>query len=145
MMRGKCLCEQVQFEILGPLPGLYQCHCSQCRRQSGGSSNTATLVKASNFRWISGQACIATWRHDAGFRSHFCSACGCPVPNPLGDLPHYWIPVGLLDEVDHTGVCAHLFVGSKGEWDNIPTGGICYDTMPEISEFIALLHRHEKS
>lgn len=144
MLRGKCLCEQVQFEIPGSLPGLYQCHCSQCRRQSGASSNTATIVSADNFRWISGQTCISEWRHDAGFHSHFCSTCGCPVPNPLGDLSHYWIPVGLLDTPGHTEVHAHLFVGSKGAWDKIPDGGTCYDTMPEISEFIAFLNRHKK-
>ncbi len=38
-MHGQCLCGAVKFEILGPLPKLYQCHCSLCRKQSGSASN----------------------------------------------------------------------------------------------------------
>ena len=144
-MQGKCLCEKVKFEILGTLPRLYQCHCSQCRKQSGASSNTATVVNKENFHWLSGQQNISAWRHDSGFRSHFCSTCGCPVPNPLGNLPYVWIPVGLLENTGRSDVFAHLFVGSKGDWEKTPSSGIVYDTMPEVSEFVALLQKTEET
>lgn len=144
-MQGKCLCQAVQFEIAGPLPRLYQCHCSQCRKQSGAASNAATVVASECFRWLAGEGHISTWQHSSGFRSHFCSTCGCPVPNPLGELAYVWIPVGLLDGA--TGVddiFAHIFVASKADWEPIPCSGRVYDTMPEVSEFIALLqHRAE--
>ena len=118
-MRGKCLCGLVEFEVEGTLPRLYQCHCALCRKQGGSSSNTATIVNAENFRWLSGQEPISSWVKDTGYRSDFCSKCGSPVPNPLRSSPYYWVPVGLLDDDQQLEIAAHLFVGSKAPWDVI--------------------------
>ena len=40
-MKGACLCGKVRFEILGEVPNLYQCHCSECRKATGTSANAA--------------------------------------------------------------------------------------------------------
>ena len=138
-MQGKCLCGKVEFEVLGAMPKLYQCHCSLCRKQGGSSSNTATIVAAENFRWLTGQEHISSWVKDTGFRSDFCSTCGSPVPNPLRGTPYYWVPAGLLDD-GQLEIGAQLFVGSKAGWDAITAPGTQYETMPELSEFLALLH-----
>lgn len=137
-MRGKCLCGQVEFEIVGAVPTLYQCHCSLCRKQSGASSNTATIVVNDQFRWISGQEHISSWVKETGFRSDFCSHCGSPVPNPLGAQPYHWVPAGLLDGEHPLKVGAHLHVRSKASWDVIASPGIQYETMPELSELLRL-------
>ena len=140
-MRGKCLCGEVEFEIVGTLPRLYQCHCSLCRKQGGSSSNTATIVSAENFRWLSGQEHISSWVKDTGFRSDFCSKCGAPVPNPLRGTPYFWVPIGLLDDrQQQLEIAAHLFVGSKAPWEMIASQGVQFETAPALSEFISLLH-----
>lgn len=139
-MRGKCLCGLVQFEVVGALPKLYQCHCSLCRRQGGSSSNSATIVTSANFRWLSAKEHISSWVKDTGYRSDFCSRCGSPVPNPLGSSPYYWVPVGLLDDDQQLEVGAHLFVDSKASWDAIASTGKQYETAPELSELIYVLH-----
>jgi len=46
----------------------------------------------------------------------------------------------LIDDQASLEVGAHLFVASKASWDMIPVGGRQYQTMPELSEFIRLLH-----
>jgi hypothetical protein len=134
-----CLCGQVEFEIVGGIPNLYQCHCSLCRKQSGSTSNTATIVESKNFLWLSGQEKIASWVKDNGFRTDFCSKCGTPVPNPLGSASYYWIPAGLLGVEVQSTIVAHLYVGSKASWDNISLPGKQYETMPELAELIKLL------
>jgi hypothetical protein len=139
-MHGKCLCGSVEFEVAGKSLGLYQCHCSLCRKQGGSSSNTATIVGAENFLWLSGQEHISSWVRDTGFRSDFCSKCGSPVPNPLRGTPYYWVPVGLLDDEQELEIVAHVFVGSKASWEIISQQGVRYETIPELPEFIALLH-----
>jgi len=139
-MRGKCLCGSVEFEVAGNCPRLYQCHCSLCRKQGGSSSNTATIVGAENFRWLSGQELISSWVKDTGFRSDFCSKCGSPVPNPLRSTPYYWVPIGLLDVERSLQIVAHVFVGSKASWEVNSQQGLRYETIPKLSEFIALLH-----
>ncbi|MEZ3499840.1 GFA family protein [Pantoea sp. KPR_PJ] len=97
-MKGSCLCGAVVFALTKTPALFYRCHCSLCRKQSGVGYNLATLVKSDNFRWITGEDCIASWSKPSGYRTDFCTACGSTVPNRLRDLPWVWIPVGLLDE-----------------------------------------------
>ena len=138
-MRGHCLCGKVGFEIGGRRFKLYQCHCSLCRRQSGSSSNVATIISAEGFRWLRGAEFISSWRKDTGFRSDFCSRCGSPVPNPLRNTPYVWVPAGLLENGGELEIVAHLCVASKAPWDSISLEGLHYDTAPALAEFIATL------
>lgn len=144
-MRCNCLCGQIEFELLGEILDLYQCHCSLCRKQGGSSSNTATVIESKNFRWLFGQELITSWVKDNGFRSDFCRKCGTPVPNPLGNEPYYWVPAGLFSADVQSKIVAHLYVGSKAPWDDISSPGTQYDTMPGLFEVIALLHAGEQT
>ena len=134
-----CLCGQVEFEIVGDIPNLYQCHCSLCRKQGGSTSNTATILESKNFLWLSGKEKISSWVKDNGFRSDFCSKCGTPVPNPLSSASYFWVPAGLFTSEVKSKIVAHLYVGSKASWDNISLLGKHYETMPELAEVIKLL------
>ena len=138
-MIGKCLCEMIQFDIK-TVSNLYQCHCSQCRRQSGTFSNAATLVHKDDFSWISGEDKISRFKLDDGFTSHFCSICGSPVPNPLRDTDKVWIPAGALPGETDSKVVVHIFTGSKASWEDEITGGMQYDEMPDFDTLYSLLH-----
>ncbi|HET9953783.1 MAG TPA: GFA family protein [Polyangiaceae bacterium] len=138
-MLGHCLCGKVEFEVAADHLKLYQCHCSLCRRQGGSSSNTAGIVPNARFRWLRGSAGIATWQKESGFRSDFCSRCGSPVPNPLRGLPYFWVPAGLLENDAQLEIVAHLCVGSKPVWDSTSLRGPCFEHLPNLPEFIALL------
>lgn len=142
-MRGKCLCGEVEFEVLGPYPNLYQCHCSLCRKQGGSTSNTGMILAAKQFRWLAGENDISKFELATGFRSHFCRTCGCPVPNALRNTGHVWVPSGLLDDEGKLEIVAQLYLESRASWDSAPGKGLRFDTMPDLGEFIALLHaRH---
>ena len=139
-MRGHCLCGQVEFELDGEHFKLYQCHCSLCRRQGGSLSNAATIVPHTSFRWLRGTEFISSWKNESGFRSDFCSNCGSPVPNPVRTLPYSWVPAGLLEGGSGLEIIAHLCVASKATWDSTYLQGVCYDELPNLTEFIALLN-----
>ncbi len=139
-MRGKCLCETVEFEILGEMPGLYQCHCSLCRKQGGSTSNTSTIVANSKFRWLQGEEKISTFALPTGFRSYFCSTCGSTLPNPLRELPYYWVPSGLFAGTEKLQIVMHLYVGSRASWDTASLYGTQFETEPEMDAFIRELH-----
>jgi len=138
-MRGSCLCGKIGFEIDTTIHGLYQCHCSLCRKQGGSSSNSAAIIDADKFRWTAGQDYISSYVKQAGFRSDFCSDCGSPVPNLLRDTPFYWVPAGLLDVDVEIDVVAHLFLGSKAGWDTNLAKGVHYETTPDLKDLLALL------
>lgn len=115
-MIGSCLCGNVEFEVDGHEFNIYQCHCSLCKKQSGTSSNSATLVSGDRFQFIKGLDSIQSWVKDTGFRSDFCSTCGSPVPNPLKGLDLYWIPIGLLTVSLKATVVIHLCVSTISSW-----------------------------
>ena len=138
-MRGRCLCGAVSFEAEIKGRGLYQCHCSLCRRQSGAASNAATVIPLASFRWLSGEELITKWAKRTGFRSHFCSTCGSPVPNQVQQAELMWIPAGLLEGADDMRVVAHMQVSSAAGWDPRPENGLIYEEDPDPAEISAAL------
>ena len=54
--RCECNCGAVAFEILSPLSDIYVCHCSICRRFTGGASIPVIVIPNDRFKWLKGQA-----------------------------------------------------------------------------------------
>lgn len=138
-MHASCLCGGIRL-ILADLPTkYYQCHCSLCRKQGGGASNAATIVKTDCITWESGKNLIGQYERTSGFRSYFCTGCGSPVPNPIGDGTLSWLPLGMLDDPAQLELVANLFVGSKAKWESLPMTGTCHNEMPPIKELLEVL------
>ena len=139
-LRGSCLCGSVRFEVDGPFPMLYQCHCSLCRKQGGSVSNTGLIVASDKFRWVAGEREVGKWQRSTGFRSYFCQRCGSTVPNPLRDTGYAWVPAGALDDEGKLEIGAQLFLDSKMDCDRPRTDGLQHATAPSLRELIAILH-----
>jgi len=115
---GSCLCGEVRFEIRGPIPDLYQCHCSLCRKATGSAANAAFIVRAEDFAWRGGQAGVRSFRRSTGYPNDFCGRCGSPVPLAESD-GRVWVPAGAMDGAIEARVTDHYHVGSKATWDAI--------------------------
>jgi len=139
-LHGSCLCGRVRFEVAGPFPKLYQCHCSLCRKQGGSVSNTGFIVAMDKFHWLAGEDAIGKWQRSTGFRSHFCQRCGATVPNPLRDTGYVWVPAGALDDAASLEIAVQLFTESKLDCDQPRTDGLQYETAPSLDELIGILH-----
>ncbi|WP_436970326.1 GFA family protein [Microbulbifer spongiae] len=139
-MNGKCLCGAVEFQLDEPLPSLYQCHCSLCRKLTGSSSDTAMFISRDQFRWVRGLDKISSYRTNTGYRSDFCNCCGCTVPHLMGKTSYFWVPAGLIDGELHSQVVAHLCVDSKAPWDLIGERGVRFAEMPSMEVLSRLLH-----
>ncbi|WP_448567100.1 GFA family protein [Thalassotalea ganghwensis] len=141
-MKGSCLCGEIRFEITEPISALYQCHCTLCQKQSGTTSNTATIVTETGFIWLSEEHAISHWQKTSGFTAHFCQHCGCPVPNQLRGLPYFWVPMGLIDNPIDISIKLHLCCNSKAPWDALSKDvGRQYAEMPAtLEQFIEALN-----
>jgi len=137
-MKGKCFCGEVEFELSGAIPKLYQCHCSLCRKVSGSSANAALIIDVAQFRWMHGEGEISSYQNESGFKSEFCRQCGSPLPNLTRNDSAYWVPVGLLEDSKEISLAAHIFVASRAHWDVIPAAGEHFDAMPDADEFVRL-------
>ena len=129
MHKGSCLCGAVEYEITGPLGPIVYCHCSRCRKASGSAFNAIAPVPAAKFRILKGQEYLKDFRNSAGVSRLFCGSCGSPIVGRRDSAPEtVRVRIGTLDTPVDSTVSAHIFVGSKAEWDEI------HDDVPQHAE-----------
>ena len=54
--KGSCLCGALTYEIEGDVGGVWMCHCSNCRKASGGTGNAILIVPCDQFAMANGGA-----------------------------------------------------------------------------------------
>lgn len=116
-MKGKCLCGEVEFEVIDELPNLYQCHCSLCQKATGSSSCSSFVTSIDGIKWAKGKDKITSYTKESGFKSDFCSVCGSPVPNIMNVGNYMCVPAGLLEDVTNRAIAAHIHLDSKASWE----------------------------
>lgn len=129
MQKGSCLCGAVAYEIKGPLGPIVFCHCSRCRKANGAAYAAVSPVATSDFRFVKGEEYLRSYRNNAGVHRVFCSNCGSPIIGKRDNAPEtIRVRIGTLDTPVAANVSAHIFVGSKAEWDEI------HDDVPQYEE-----------
>jgi hypothetical protein len=120
MHKGSCLCNAVRYEISGELGPIVFCHCSKCRKASGSAFNAVSPVARRDFRLLSGDDAIARYESSPGVRLAFCRHCGSSLFSERDSMADVLrLRLGTLDTPVDTRVSAHIFVGSKADWDQI--------------------------
>lgn len=143
-LQGECNCGAVKFEVLTPIRSIYKCYCTLCQKQSGTASNAATLVQASDFRWVGTTDGIKVWQKNSGFNSHFCVTCGSPVPNVIGDK-YMWIPFGLIGSVD-AEVAINIFEDTRPQWEDVCVNKIgAKDSVKTVDDLANYLANHTRT
>jgi hypothetical protein len=89
------------------------------------------LVPRADFRLVQGSDLIKTFAAPVreappAYRTHFCSRCGSPAPDPAGDSPWLEIHPGLLDDDPRLRPDRHIFVEAKSPWFDIT------DKLPQL-------------
>lgn len=137
MITGSCLCGAVRIRVDGKLGPLIFCHCSQCRRASGGAFAANANVRA-RYLTLEGRESIREYESSRGKFRAFCSRCGSPIYSRVDSDPEtYRLRLGTLDGDPGRRAVAHGFVDSKAPWyeilDELPRygAGIAPDGAPE--------------
>jgi hypothetical protein len=130
-MMGSCLCGGVQFEVTGRLTPIQYCHCMRCRKATGGAFMAALAARTPAFRWVRGEALIASYaapirEAPPAYRRAFCTTCGSPMPLLDRAQPFVVIPAGCLDGDPGTRPFRHIFVRLKAPW---------YDILDDLPRF----------
>jgi hypothetical protein len=124
-LRGSCLCGGVEFEVTGEFEPRSYCHCTSCKRLSGGAATANARVRSDSIRVTTGRDLLRTYQPDEGSAKTFCSVCGsnlfgggwpesefCSVRLPAIDTPFEGRPR------------MHIFAGSVAPWETIPDDGL---------------------
>lgn len=115
---GSCLCGAVAYAIDGDVDGVWMCHCSNCRKASGGAGNTIVIVPSERFRWLRGEDHVVTYAVRATYAVARCRTCGTPLPAASDDCRDVYVTAGTLDEPLGVGIRRHIFYGSRADWEH---------------------------
>ena len=114
---GACLCGKVEFEITGEFEHFFLCHCSRCRKTSGSAHGANLFSKSAALKFNSGEELVKSFKVEGTrFTTTFCSECGSKLPKDFGGKI-IQVPAGALNDDVHIKPSAHIFYGSRANWD----------------------------
>jgi hypothetical protein len=119
VLKGRCGCNTVAFEVADEFVVAYNCHCSNCRAWTGSAFMPWGEVKRDKFTVTKGGDSLTLLGDaDAVYETH-CAECLSLVYWIAPDRAHVRIPYGTLIDEPTLKPTAHMFVGSKAPWYEI--------------------------
>ncbi|KII17176.1 GFA family protein [Phaeobacter sp. S60] len=118
MITGSCLCGDVGFETAAEPSGASMCHCTQCRKQSGGIWASAQvrdvdLMITGPVRWFEATSLA---------KRGICPRCGSFLFWKAMDEDTISFALGAVDGNTGLSVEKHIFTASKGDYYDIADG-----------------------
>ena len=131
MIKGRCECGRIRYEVDGDIEDFSHCHCSQCRRLHGAAYVTFAGVSRIKFRYVSGESDIEVYASSESNDRVFCAECGSNILVDSKQEPEVlYICMGTVDGDPPCPSGYHAFVGSKAPWHEITDDLEQYDTEP---------------
>jgi hypothetical protein len=125
LISGHCLCGAVGFEVSEPFATVTVCHCTNCKKLSGGTGTVNGRVATAAVRVVAGDEHLRTYQPAEGTAKTFCARCGSNLFGagwPRSD----WTSVRLsaLDEPFEATPDRHIYVRSVAPWETLPDDGL---------------------
>ena len=132
-LRGSCLCGGVQFEVTEPFSTVTQCHCTSCKKISGGVGTVNGRAQSAAIVILAGGELLHTYQPAEGSAKTFCSRCGS---NLFGggwpDSPEASVRLSALDSPFERKPERHIYVRSVAPWETLPDDGVDrFDARPD--------------
>jgi hypothetical protein len=129
---GSCLCGAVAFAADALPRHVVHCYCSLCRRSRGAAFSSTLLVRAEEFRFVSGEERVVHHPLPAPRRyaTNFCADCGSPMPSTQAGAPNVMLPAGAIDTPLPQLPAVHFYVDSKAAWYDIPGAAPQFAELP---------------
>ena len=125
MMKGSCWCGAVRFEVSEPFERVTFCHCTSCKRISGGVGTANGRARTETIAVTEGRDLLTTYQPDEGSAKTFCSRCGA---NLFGggwpDSERASVRLPAIDEGLEQKPDAHTYVRSVADWETLPDDGL---------------------
>jgi hypothetical protein len=123
-LEGSCLCGAVRFEVTERFERTNMCHCTNCKKISGGAGTVSGRVSTEAIAILEGEQLLTTYQPEEGTAKTFCSVCGS---NLFGggwpDSPSTSVRLSALDSPFDRKPEAHTYVRSVAAWETLPDDG----------------------
>ena len=124
-LEGSCLCGGVRFEVTEPFEAVVHCHCTNCKKLSGGTGTVNGRVRSEAIRVLAGAELLRTFQPAEGTAKTFCSACGS---NLFGagwpESERASVRLTTLDKPFDRRPQAHVYARSVAPWETLPEDGV---------------------
>jgi len=114
----------VKFEVAETADTIRYCHCTTCKKLSGGGGTVNVRAHSSAVRILEGEELLQTYQPGEGTAKTFCLACGS---NLFGggwpDSETASVRVTALDDPIDARPGAHIYVRSLAPWETLPDDG----------------------
>jgi hypothetical protein len=124
-MSGSCHCGAVRFEVTEDFSAVRICHCTTCKKLSGGAGTTNGRARTDTIRVVAGEELIRTYQPDEGSSKSFCSQCGSNLFG--GGWPESEsssVRISAIDSPFDRKPEAHTYLRSVAPWENFPDDGL---------------------
>lgn len=112
---GGCHCGQLRYQFSAPLENIAHCHCSICRRTSGGIVTTWLTVPLAAFTWLRGVP--AKYASSATCTRFFCPGCGAQLALFTRlSADSLDVTVATLDQPQLAPADRHIWIDSRLPW-----------------------------
>ena len=127
MLKGRCDCGKVRFEVSNARKTVTICHCGQCRRASGHVW-ASTHAPMAELQFTADEG--LTWYESSDFAKRgFCKFCGSSLFYRMNTEDGIGIAAGCLERPTGLEIGKHIFVKDKGDYYDITDGA------PQIQKF----------
>lgn len=127
-LRGRCLCGAVHLEVADAFEYAANCHCSQCRRQTGSAFKPFAGIRREKFAVKRGEENIFIFGEADGHDAR-CETCGSLLYSVVREGQYVHVPLGILTDSPSLRPTEHIHVASKANWETIT------DDLPQYAEF----------
>lgn len=127
MLRGRCACEAVAYEVADEFVVAFNCHCSRCRAMTGSAFLPWGEIEPEKLTITDGEESLMLKGDPDGHHSRRCGNC-CSLVYWTGYEGRIRVPYGSLIDEPTLKPTAHMFVGSKAAWYDI------LDDLPQHAE-----------
>ena len=129
MLRARCACNTVAYEIADEFVAAFNCHCSNCRATTGSAFLPWGEIELEKLRVTKGAGSLKLIGDAVNPREVRCGACGSLLYWTVRDGAYVRVPYGALVDEPALKPTAHMFVGSKAPWYEI------LDDLPQFEEY----------
>jgi len=117
--QGGCACGAIRYQCTGAPLAMFNCHCTDCQRASGGAFVTVAIFPESSLRIVAGQVKYHRSVGDSGRWTDrgFCADCGTPL-FARGEVALGYVSVkpGSLDDASWFKPTIDTWVPSAPAW-----------------------------
>ena len=127
VLRGRCACRAVAFEISDEFVEAYNCHCSNCRALTGSAFLPWGEIEPETMTLTQGEDSLLVVGDADGCHAARCEKC-LSLLYYTGYEGKIRLPYGALTDEPALKPTAHMFVGSKASWH------VILDDLPQYDE-----------